>query len=180
MKNKKQLKNSIERKNYLISSIVSASICCLFIIAFIAMLDMYNDRKLTESDLEYKEYTVDLIEVYTGREYYIDIYVEEEKTNLIVDSVIADISDFRNKITELKQGDRISCYVKKGSNEIVEIKHNEMIFSFDDYKEQSKKAGLTGLLIIPVFVIWFGFNAVRSYIEHKKLKRTTWGLGDIQ
>ena len=100
MKNKKQLKNSIERKNYLISSIVSASICCLLIIAFIAILDMYNDRKLIESDLEYKEYTVDLIEVYTGREYYIDIYVEEEKTNLIVDSLIADISYFRNKITE--------------------------------------------------------------------------------
>lgn len=167
---KKQLEYSIKKRNYLTSCILSSILAVVFLIAIVGSLLMFNSGNLTENDVEYKEYTIKEIREYAGRTSHFDVYVEEEGSFLIVNSTIADINEFRNKIADLKQGDKIFCYVTKESNEIVEMKSSEMIFSFDVYKEQSKRVGLTGFFIMPVIFIAFVIYATLSAVEYKKLK----------
>lgn len=167
---RKKLEHSIKKRQYLINCIVSGVIAVFLLIASIGSLIIYNSNKLTENDIEYKEYTINEIETYRGRSFSFDVYVEERDTSLIVHSVVADIFEVRNKIDDLKQGDKIFCYVTKEGNEIVEMKTNEMIFSFDEYKEQSKRVGLTGLFIMPVLTVAFGINATLSVVEYNRLK----------
>ena len=168
---KKQLEHSIKKRQYLINCIVSSVIAVFLLIASIGSVIICNSNKLTENDIEYKEYTINKIEGYGGRSFSFDVYVEEKDTSLIIHSVVADVLEVRNKISDLKQGDKIFCYITKETDEIVEMKTNEIIFTFDEYKEQSKRVGLLGLFIMPVLTIAFGINATLSAIEYKKTKK---------
>ena len=172
---KKQEDLQKKKKEYLTDMICGIVLVFIFTILTFVSLSIYNQKSLTYSDVEYKEFTFEYYEEKSvgksGRCYH--MYVKEEKLPLIIDSVIASY-DMRQKLSAIKEGDTISCYVKPNSGDfsytIVELKYNEMIFSLDYYNEQNKRNGLIGLIAMPICAIALLVFTLIFAKKYKKLK----------
>ena len=166
-----------KKKEYLTDMVCGIVLVFIFAILAFVSLYMYNQKPITYSDVEYKEFTFEYFETKnvgkSGQRYHIYIYVKEEKLPLIIDSVIASY-DMRQKLSDIKEGDTISCYVKPNSGDfsytIVELKYNEMIFSLDYYNEQNKNNGLIGLIAMPICAIALLVFTLIFAKKYKKLK----------
>ena len=170
---KKQEDFRKKKKEYLTDMICGIVLVVIFVILMFTSLYSYNQKPLTYTDVEYKEFTVEYFEERGGksssRHFY--IYVKEEKQPLIINSVTTSY-DIKQKLYEVKEGDIISCYVKPNSGKfsytIVELKSDEMIFSLDYYNEQNKRDGLIGLIAMPIFAV---ASLVFTLIFAKKYKK---------
>ena len=172
---KKQENLQKKKKEYLTDMICGIVLVFIFAILAFVSLYIYNQKPITYSDVEYKEFTFEYYEEKnvgkSGRCYY--MYVKEEKLPLIIDSVTASY-DMRQKLSVLKEDETISCYVKPNSGKfsytIVELKSKELIFSLDYYNEQNKRNGLIGLIAMPICAIVFTVFTLIFAKKYKKLK----------
>lgn len=173
---KKQEDLQKKKKEYFTDMICGIVLVIIFAILSFTSLYSYNQKPLTYTDVEYKEFTVEYFEERGGsksssRHFY--VYVKEEEQPLIINSVTTTY-DIKQKLYEVKEGDTISCYVKPNSGKfsytIVELKHNEMIFSLDYYNEQNKRDGLIGLIAMPICAIVFTVFTLIFAKKYKKLK----------
>ena len=172
---KKQEDLRKKKKEYLTDMICGIVLVFIFAILAFVSLYIYNQKPITYSDVEYKEFTFEYYEEKSvgksGRRYH--IYVKEEKLPLIIDSVIASY-DMRQKLSNIKEGDTISCYIKPNSGDfsytIVELKSQELIFSLEYYNEQNKRNGLIGLIAMPICAIVLTVFTLIFAKKYKKLK----------
>ena len=172
---KKQENLQKKKKEYLTDMICGIVLVIIFVILTFTSLYSYNQKPLTYTDVEYKEFTVEYYEEKnvgkSGRCYY--MYVKEEILPLIIGSVTASY-DMRQNLSVLKEGDTISCYVKPNSGKfsytIVEFKSQELIISLDYYNEQNKRDGLIGLIAMPICAIVFTVFTLIFAKKYKKLK----------
>jgi hypothetical protein len=173
---KKQQDLRKKKKAYFTDMICGIVLVIIFAILSFTSLYSYNQKPLTYTDVEYKEFTVEYFEERGGkksssRHFY--VYVKEEKQPLIINSVTTSYY-IKQKLYEVKEGDTISCYVKPNSGAysytIVELKYNEMIFSLDYYNEQNKSDNLIGLIVMPICAIVFTVFTLIFAKKYKKLK----------
>ena len=170
---KKQEDFRKKKKEYLTDMICGIVLVVIFVILTFTSLYSYNQKPITYIDVEYKEFTVEYFEERGGksssRHYY--VYVKEEEKPLIINSVTTTY-EIKQNLCDVKEGDTISCYVKPNrgaySYTIVELKHNELIFSLDHYNEQNKRNGLVGLIVMPIFAV---ASLVFTLIFAKKYKK---------
>ncbi len=121
---------------------------------FVGSIKQYNEsNNLTYNDLLYMECTVESVRESGNQEdgYQVYISIKEEKKDVRVNSLLTKHNVLED-LRELKNGDKIYCYVKeeKSYYEVVEIKEDNMILSLEQYKQIMKEQGITGLIIFPI------------------------------
>ena len=143
---------------------------------FVGSIKQYNEsNNLTYNDLLYMECTVESVRESGNQEdgYQVYISIKEEKKNVRVNSLLTKHNVLED-LRELKNGDKIYCYVKeeKSFYEVVEIKEDNMILSLEQYKQIMKEQGITGLIIFPiVFCVSIGFGIYSIYRVYKENKK---------
>ena len=143
---------------------------------FVGSIKQYNEsNNLTYNDLLYMECTVESVRESGNQEdgYQVYISIKEEKKNVRVNSLLTKHNVLED-LRELKNGDKIYCYVKeeKSFYEVVEIKEDNMILSLEQYKQIMKEQGITGLIIFPiVFCLSTGFGIYSIYRVYKENKK---------
>ena len=172
---KKQEDFRKKKKEYLTDMICGIVLAIIFVICTFTSLYSYNQKPLTYSDVEYKEFTFEYSEEKGGKSSarHSYIYVKEEKQPLIINSVTTTY-EINKKLWDIKEGDTISCYVKPNSGvfsyTIVELKYNEMIFSLDYYNEQNNRNNLVGIIAMPIFAVASLVFTVIFAKKYNKLK----------
>ncbi len=170
---KKQEEYLKKQRGYFTDMIVGIVLAVLFLILTFVSLYMYNQKPLTYSDVEYKEYTFESFEVHGNKAQSFYVYVKEEKLPLIIQSTVTSY-DLKQKLYDIENGSAISCYVKPNSGKfsytIVEMKSDEISFLLDYYNEQNKRNSLIGLIGMPIFAVASMIFTVIFARKYNKLK----------
>ena len=121
---------------------------------FVGSIKQYNEsNNLTYNDLLYMECTVESVRESGNQEdgYQVYISIKEEKKDVRVNSLLTKHNVLED-LRELKNGDKIYCYVKeeKSYYEVVEIKEDNMILSLEQYKQIMHKQSISGFIIFPI------------------------------
>ncbi|MBQ4509144.1 MAG: hypothetical protein II984_00325, partial [Clostridia bacterium] len=100
---KKQENLQKKKKEHLTDMICGIVLVIIFVILTFTSLYSYNQKPLTYTDVEYKEFIVEYFEERGGksssRHYY--VYVKEEKQPLIINSVITSY-EIKQKLCDIK------------------------------------------------------------------------------